>query len=190
MTRQKFHHLWNRRNLKYQWSQYLGYMSELPIQYLELGVFEGYTLNWVICNLLKHPDSCATGVDPWTQDCMEPPRFDAKEIRGRAYANLDKYTGDKLTLIEEEAVVFLASDWKFHHKPQYDLIFLDTVHAPLDVMCESGLCWRLLKTEGVMIWDGAKNDTRRAVDRFLACVRHEDVWRSSRQIAARKGTGG
>jgi len=36
-----------------------------PITYLEIGVFEGMSIVWMLQRILTHPNSRAVGVDPW-----------------------------------------------------------------------------------------------------------------------------
>ena len=42
--------------------------KDKPIKYLEIGVFEGMSMVWMLHNVLTHPDSRAVGVDPWLME--------------------------------------------------------------------------------------------------------------------------
>ena len=61
-----------------------------PITYLELGVFEGMSLTWMLQHVLTHTDSMAIGIDPWlitsklNQEVMDA-------VKERAFHNTDEW---------------------------------------------------------------------------------------------------
>ena len=58
-----------------------------PMVYLELGVFEGMSLVWMLQYVLDHPDSRAVGVDPWLMT-RKLDENTMTEVMVRAYRNL------------------------------------------------------------------------------------------------------
>jgi len=72
----RFTRNWFRRRNQATFEEYvLPMWAGKPITYLEIGVYEGQSLTWMMQNVLTHPDSRAVGIDPWlpleTECCLE-----------------------------------------------------------------------------------------------------------------------
>jgi predicted O-methyltransferase YrrM len=118
------------------WQKHLTPYAEKPVNYLEVGVFEGRSMVWMLDNVLRHPSSRATGVDV--------------DIRTRYLQNV-KRTGacEKVQSIKarsQDALRLLT-------KETYDIIYIDGSHVTQDVMIDAVLAFDLLKPGGLMIFD-------------------------------------
>jgi predicted O-methyltransferase YrrM len=122
------------------WKQFLGEFKDKPrIAYLEIGVFEGGSLIWMLENILTHPRARATGVDIFYQDLYK-----------RFISNL-KLSG----FINKVDIQRGMSQVMLRRLPlnSYDIIYIDGSHVPKDVLVDAVLSWGLLKKGGIMIFD-------------------------------------
>lgn len=149
-------------------------MAEQPIQYLEVGLYEGMSACWMLDNVLLHPESRLTGID-W-------------DLTPNGRANLSHHTA-KTTILEGDSKKILRGLTQ-----QYDIIYIDGGHAAKDVLFDTVLAWPLLKRGGIMLWDDYRrfmNDSRvfHAVNKFLECLEPEQYERlvDNYQLGVRKG---
>lgn len=165
------------------WRQHFAYLSDVPARYLEIGVFEGRSLYWILMHLLKHPDTMAVGVDSW--DVIdEMPGTPGAEIEALARKNLAKYA-DRVTLIKSSSAAYLAG--AIGGGDSYDLVYLDGSHRAIAEWVDMGLAWQVVKGGGVMVWDGYDGKHKQMIDLFVRLFGATVLWSTSRQIAARKG---
>ncbi len=174
---------WFKSGDRAMWLEHLGYLRDRPTRYLEIGVYEGRSLCWVLDKLLLHPGSYACGVDPWDQ-IVEAPDTPPQEIYARAIANILSY-GHKVDLYRARSASYMASDIECGVK--YDLIYIDGSHRLPHVWVDTGLAWQVLREGGVLVWDDYKRGTRRMVNLFVRLVGARAVWSTKRQLAVRKG---
>ncbi len=122
------------------WKKTLSRFKEKPnVNYLEIGVFEGGTLIWVLENILTHPSSRATCIDVFPG-----------EIKKRLMSNL-KISGfaDKVRVITGD------SQFELKSLPlnSFDIIYIDGDHTAAGVLTDAVLSWQLLKIDGLLIFD-------------------------------------
>jgi hypothetical protein len=123
-----------------KWEKYLAPFKGKPnLCYLEIGVFEGRSVVWMLENILTHPTARFTCIDPFFGDLM-----------ARFKENL-KISGslDKATIIKgfsQKKLKDLAPD-SFH------IIYIDGSHSAADVLADAVLSWPLLKNGGLLIFD-------------------------------------
>lgn len=158
------------------WEQSLaGFRGRSGLRYLEIGVYEGRSLLWMLDNVLTAEDARATGIDPF----LEP----GTEERFRA--NLAKSGhGEKVELI----VGYSQIEMKRLEPDSYDVIYVDGSHTADDVLADAVLSWQLLRVGGLVIfddyrWSGTGGPGRRplpaelrpqvAVDAFVTAYRNE-----------------
>lgn len=129
-----------------------GHLKGKPARYLEIGVFQGASIEWMANNILTHPDSMAIGLDPWLAECMGKPWTDAEMIENKtaALAAVARFK-DKVRLIQIK-----SEDWFAKQQlPEgtFDAIYLDGMHDydPLKADFESA--WPLLKVGGTLVMD-------------------------------------
>jgi hypothetical protein len=133
------------------------YQGKPDVQYLEVGTWEGRSLLWVLDNVLTHPTSRLTAIDPLIDDPGWP---DSKDIKGTLFANV------KLSGQEERVNVIVGfSQTELRKLPleSYDIIYIDGSHASNDTLEDLVLSFRLLKENGLLIMD----DYQHYADRLL-----------------------
>jgi hypothetical protein len=150
-----------------------------PIKYLEIGVFEGMSMVWMLQRVLTHPDARAVGVDPWLMTTkIGPDQMD--DIRERAFDNTEPWrcpgpgwssppdAKSKCTLIRGNSAEVLRLMLRNRHgymgikAESVDLCMVDGDHNALGVLDDCRLVWRLLKTGGCMICDDVENDRKKS----------------------------
>jgi len=135
----KFSTDWFSSNIP-KWEKYLAPFKGKPnIHYLEIGVFEGRSIIWMLENILTHQTSKFTCIDPFWGDLM------AVFIENLKLAgSLDKaliikgFSQDKLKELSPNS---------FH------IIYIDGSHVAADVLADAVLSWPLLKNGGILIFD-------------------------------------
>ena len=112
------------------------FKGKANLHYLEVGVFQGLTMIWMLENILTHPSAKATGID----------------IKVRAtYLNNLKKSGfaDKVKThvgMSQKELRKLTLD-------NFDIIYIDGSHRDEHVLEDAVLSWRLLKEGGILIFD-------------------------------------
>lgn len=145
------------------------YRGQPGLRYLEVGLWEGRSLLWMLDNVLTHPSSRATGIDIVLYDALE--------------ANLARSGAqERVTLIEGSSQRELR---KLEANSQ-DVIYIDGSHTADDVLEDLVLAWPLLRAGGLLIlddygWDGAEDASGRrlpdellpriAIDAFISAYR-------------------
>lgn len=140
------------------------YKGKPDVRYLEIGVFEGASLIWVLENILTHSSSMATGIDTFGGDLL--PRFSHNlKLSGSA---------DKVKVVKGSSQVEL----RYLPLDYFDIIYIDGSHETKDVLTDAVLSWGLLKRGGIMIFDDYLRETaeeapKAAIDSFLTCFKEE-----------------
>ena len=149
------------------WLKTLDKFKGQPVQYLEIGVLEGRTFNWVFENFLTHRKSRATVVDVF---------FDL-DMQQNFMHNLSLAGNRRRTRIvrgfSQQALRTLEIN-------SFDIIYIDGSHEGSDVLADGVQAWELLKVGGVMIFDDYLLDEeeyvvqpKKAIDAFLEIYGHE-----------------
>jgi Methyltransferase domain len=109
------------------------------INYLEIGVFEGESLLWMLENILTDPSSKASAVDIF--DSAYYKTF-LENLKTGGFAKKVK-------------VIKGYSQLKLRELPlnSFDVIYIDGSHVAVDVLIDAVLSWDLLKAGGIMIFD-------------------------------------
>lgn len=173
------------------WEKVLAPFKGKPdIQYLEIGVYEGRAAVWMLENVLTHPTARLTGID-----IFEGP------LKATYLANLERSGhANKATTITDYSQLALRG----LPLNSFDIIYVDGSHAKNDVLEDAVLCWRLLKEDGVMIFDdyrwcgalvlgtcdSAGDACKPAIDPFVQCFdQYLEVIHNSWQLILRKKRG-
>jgi len=166
------------------------YRDKPNVRYLEIGVFEGRSLLWMLDNVLTGPGASAVAVD------LFEPSYEQTFL-----ANLR--TSGKAERVQ---ILKSRSETALHALPahSFDIIFIDGSHAARDVLTDAIQGWLLLADGGLMILDDYANDKPRdefaplarvpdelkprvAIDAFLTAFRGElEVVQHDFQVAVRK----
>lgn len=135
-----------------------------PIKYLEIGVFEGMSMVWMMQNVLTHPDSRAVGIDPWLMtvkidsDQMElvcqramhntePFKSRCQLIRGNSAEVLRRMTGHGFAGVTKSSI---------------DVCMIDGDHNELGVLDDVRLCIQLVRVGGHLLLDDVENDHQKS----------------------------
>ena len=126
------------------WEQALAsYRGQANLRYLEVGLYEGRSLLWMLENILTHPTARVTGIDPFVGTGTE-------EVQKRYFANLDKSGfAEKVTTIVGYSQVELRK-LPLH---SFDIIYIDGSHFADAVLEDAVLSARLLRPGGLLIFD-------------------------------------
>lgn len=145
------------------WTRLLAPLKDRPTRYLEVGVYEGRSLLFVLDNILQHPKSEAVAVD-----IVIAERYLRNLARSGACGKVRNYQARSGALLR-------------HLPPRsFDVIYIDGSHTAADVLVDAVLAFDLLKNGGLLIFDDYKwhpewpAELRPvvAVDAFIAAYRH------------------
>ena len=128
--------------------------------YLEIGVFEGASMVWMLENVLIQPNSKAVGIDTWlmttklSADVMNT-------VRQRAEHNAGLFP-DKCTLIQGSSVEVLRCMLRRHgyagiKRNSVDVCLIDGDHNRLGVYDDARIAFQLLKPGGWLMFDDVEN---------------------------------
>lgn len=125
------------------WSRILeDYKNKPDVHYLEVGVYEGRALLWMLENVLTHSTADATIIDIFPDDLEE--RF-LKNLELSGFS-------DKVTVIKGSSQIEL----KNLAPGTFDIIYIDGDHSAPAVLTDAVLSWLLLKEGGILIFDDYK----------------------------------
>lgn len=115
------------------------YAGRKNVRYLEIGVFEGRSLFWMLENVLTHPQSRAVALDAFWPS-YEPTFLSNLEKSGVAY---------KVKIVKG------LSRFELRQLPvhSFDIIYVDASHTADNTLSDMVLSWDLLKVGGLMIID-------------------------------------
>ena len=124
----------------WHWPSTLKDFKDKPnLRYLEIGVFEGRSLLWMLENILTHPSSAATAIDMFPGDL---------EKKFRSNLNISGFR-DKVTVLKG------TSSQQLRTLPfgSFDIIYVDGSHLAKHVYIDAALSWDLLRPGGLLIFD-------------------------------------
>lgn len=162
-----------------------------PAQILEIGSWEGRSTVF----LLGHfPDCRLTAIDTW-EGGDEYKDFSAlSALEQRFDANVAAF-GDRVTKMKGLSSVALAQIAS-NRRECFDLIYVDGSHFADDVMLDAVFAWRLLRQDGIMIFDdylwrferyGWEKNPGKAVNLFLRLNKGDfELLHAGYQLAIRK----
>jgi len=176
---------------KTTWPDLLAEYCDKPnVRYLEIGVFEGRSLFWMLNNVLTGDGATAVAVDLF-EPGYENTFIENLRLSGKA---------DRVRTLKGR------SESVLHTLPahSFDIIFIDGSHAARDVLTDAVQGWLLLADNGLMIMDDYANEKPRdefmtlsripdelkprvAIDAFVTAFRGElDVVQRDFQLVVRK----
>ncbi len=165
------------------WSRILAdYKNKPDVHYLEVGVYEGRALLWMLENVLTQSTADATVIDIFPDDLEE--RF-LKNLELSGFS-------DKVTVIKGSSQIELRN----LAPSTFDIIYIDGDHSAPAVLTDAVLSWLLLKEGGVLIFDDYKYKLRErtpeerpliSIDAFTGCFReYVDSIYADKQYIIRK----
>lgn len=109
------------------------------LRYLEVGVYEGGSLVWILENVLTSPSSQAIAIDTFRDSTESNFNNNIKLSGKRKQVKLIKgYSQEKLRYLPLNT---------------FDIIYIDGSHSASDVLEDAILSMRLLKSGGILIFD-------------------------------------
>ncbi len=123
----------------------VSYQGKPGLNYLEVGVYEGRSVIWMLENVLTDPSSTVTAID-LSRDLTEY----SPELEARFLVNVKKAGAEnRVTVI----VGFSQEELRKLPLDHYDIIYIDGSHMGPDVLEDVLLSDRLLKEGGMLILD-------------------------------------
>jgi len=111
---------------------------EHPINFLEIGCFEGRTSRWIIENMLTHPDDTLVCVDWWKDQKLYDLFLENMSGLESKFLSFRGKSEDILPTLESNS---------FHG------IYVDGSHEAVDVMSDAIQSFRLIKRGCVILFD-------------------------------------
>ena len=127
------------------------------MSYVEIGVYEGMSLVWMMQYVLTHPESHAIGIDPWLMTTKSDEDY-MEAVRLRAHHNLAPWK-DRCKLIRGNSndVIgkALSSRGGFSRmkRNSIDLCFVDGDHHKMTTMGDGELGLQLVRPGGWIMFD-------------------------------------
>lgn len=160
------------------WLHILSPLKETPLKYLEIGCYKGRSMCWMLLNILTHAKATAVAMDPFSGSIEHHIKNNGEKLKLLPVFknNIAQTKADKKVRImqnfSQEGLVKLLSK---NEEETYDIIYVDGSHTAYDVMTDAVLAWRLLKPNGILIFDDytwtfdgrPQNEPKIAVDAFL-----------------------
>ncbi len=153
------------------------------ISYLEIGVYEGRSLSWILQNVLTHPSSFGTGIDLFRDS---PQAFAEENLRLLGVS-------ERSRLICGPSILILPT----LNTESYDIVFVDGDHSAQGTLSDLVLSWRLVKHNGFMVVDDyslfdnshpIEARPKGAIDSFIMCYKNafDLSLKNSRQVILKK----
>lgn len=135
-----------------EWDNHLLHFRGKPIKILEIGVYKGEAMEkFAEVFLESNKDAEYYGIDTW-EGSPEYVEIDFKEIEkaalGRKEASPRK---NNIHFIKKQSVIALPE--LVIKNIMFDIIFIDASHTAKDVLYDSTLAIKLLKLNGIVIFD-------------------------------------
>ena len=159
------------------------------LEFLEIGSFCGNSSAWMMQNILTHPSSKLTCVDPWNGNVAHE-EFDFSDVEAAFDQQVEPY---KKQLVKEK--MYSENYLMKNRSKQFDFIYIDGDHMPQAFMMDALLSWELLKPGGIMAIDdyawshprGSQYNPKQAMDLFVSMYsEHCTVLEKGWQIWIRK----
>ena len=148
--------------------------KDKPINYLEIGVFEGMSMVWMLYYVLRHPDSRAVGIDPWLIERKKPQDV-VDSIMKRAFHNVSVF-GNKCELIRANSNVIL---FEMSRKTGYagftcksvDIALIDGIHTDLGAWQDARFVLPLMKSGGWILFDDVESEKKKGNQHVKAGIK-------------------
>jgi precorrin-6B methylase 2 len=138
------------------------FAAQPDVHLLEVGVFEGRSSVWFLQNVFTHPTSTLTCIDSFER-AEDEARFDHNVRASGAAPRVTKLKGQSVAVLPSLA------------GRTFDVIYVDGSHEATDVLMDAVLCWQLLRSGGVMIFDDYVWESlhRRQIDQEIGSLHRE-----------------
>lgn len=137
---------------KQNFERNLSVLADKEIKCLQIGAYTGDATQWMVDNILKHPNSFLVDVDTW-EGSDEPVHhnMDWKDV-------YKTYTDKNAKAIFDQKVVVMqmTSDRYFadiRDKEMFDFIYIDGDHTAFAVLRDGSNAYDKLKVNGILAFD-------------------------------------
>lgn len=168
-------------------SLFLAPFKGKPIKMIEIGSFEGRSTVWFLENILIHPRASMTCIDTFAGS----PEHQNIKINLQQLEKIFDYNIKTSGYSSKVFKIKGVSQEVLRKLPlySYEIIYIDGSHKACDVLEDAVLSFRLLKKNGVMVFDDyiwpaklpAIQKPKKGIDAFL------DIYQGQYQILHRKG---
>ena len=138
---------------------------EHPINFLEIGCFEGRTSRWIVENMFNHPEDKLYCVDPWWQHSIKT----MGDGRYDLFIDNIEDIKDRIQVIRGLSQHVLPT----FKDEFFDGIYVDGSHEAIDVMSDAIHSLRLIKSGHIILfddygWNGGRHQMpKMAIDSFV-----------------------
>jgi len=148
-----------------------------PLRVLEIGSWEGRSTLFLLTYL---PTATVTAVDTWDGAGGSGTAAEAARAEARFDTNLARF-GERLVKLKGRSSIHLPK-LAAEAPASFDLVYVDGSHDEDDVMADALLAWRLLRSDGIVVFDdylwvpdavSRQRGPCRAINRFLRLVKRE-----------------
>lgn len=135
--------------------QALSHLKDQPnIHYLEIGVYEGRALLWILEHITTHPSSTLTGIDLFAsgEGIFQPKEVykNPNDFKQRYFHNI-RSSGQESRI--QTHIGFSQDVLKTLRKNHYDIIYIDGCHTLACTREDTTLSWARLKPGGILMID-------------------------------------
>lgn len=149
------------------WGRWLGPLRDKPVRGIEIGTFEGRSSRWFLENIITHPDSHLTCIDPYSYDAehevcpggasMIHDKFDWEEVYETAKQNLMPWLQSAQCRLLRHSSQFalnqLVIETDLTPNPQFHFAYIDGSHVARCVLEDTVAVWPMMLAGGILIWD-------------------------------------
>lgn len=137
-------------------------------RFLEIGAFEGRATCWLLQNGLdaKGHIMCIDSYKVLDYD----PSIDMKAVEERFWNNIREVVNSTQSVSGFKEPSYQALSEMIGFKYEFDFIYVDGSHAPDVALTDACMAWRLLKPQGIMLFDDylyQHEPTKVGIDGFL-----------------------
>lgn len=178
-----------------QWNVILKDLKGKPnLHFLEIGCFEGKATVWLLENILTGKNSHIDTIDMFgggMEDGDKGAFFTSSAFKNYE-ENIKPFDIMKVVTHQGKSQEILRL---MGNKPIFDFVYIDGSHRSPEVLEDSVLSWRLLKSGGILIWDdyglqrykNPLDNPKPAIDSFLSIYKKQyKLIQSKYQVAIRK----
>ena len=138
------------------WDRHLNVFNDQEnLQIMEVGVFQGVATSWFLDNLIMGDQARVVAIDTFEGSPEYDKDLKFTTVEETFYHNIKKTGKDKKVTVmkmkSQKALIKLNAHEENINR--FDLIYIDASHEGADVILDAVLCWSLLKTGGIVIFD-------------------------------------
>lgn len=138
------------------WQKWLHHLKGQPCTAIEIGTFKGESAEWLMDNILTHPDSVLHCVDPFS-----PFGSEEHALYGIDCTQNEKLARERLSRFGNRVQIHVKTSQRFFYEwnrempntPKVEFIYQDGAHDALNVIRDAVTGFDILKIGGRMVFD-------------------------------------